>query len=268
LSFEQILFERDKGAAWITLNRPHARNAATETMHAEMLAALEEVRHDRSVNAVVLTGAGDRDFSIGSDVDFLTAAYGSGDFSLFRDYLERFNHLLFTLEELPVPTIAMVNGKARAGGFETIMACDIVLIAEEAMIGDVHTPYGHMPGVGATQRTARKIGFQRSLELIYTGKWLRGSEAVDYGIALRAVPRERLREETEKLVAQLADKTRESLSYIKRATYRGWDLPLRDGVALEVHSYLEYLATSRAPVEIFRENQEKRRLRKASRQDD
>src|SRR5439155_1074763 len=216
---------RRGAGAWLRLNRPHALNATNETMHAELLRAVAEVAADPQVKALVIPGAGDKAFCIGSDLEFLDEAFGSGDFRLFRAYLERLNQIFFALEELPIPTIALVNGKARAGGFELMLACDLAIVAEEALIGDVHTPYGHMPGGGATQRAARRIGLQKALELIYTGRWLTGSEAVESGLALRAVPRAALRSEGEALVERLAMATRESLGFIKRAAYAGWDLP-------------------------------------------
>lgn len=260
-SFETILLSKESGAAWLTLNRPDALNATTPKMFSEISQALNEISADRDMKALVITGAG-KAFCIGSDINFLKAYFESDNLELFRDYLERINKVLFAIEELPIPTIGMVNGKARAGGFELLMACDLIVIAREAKIGDVHTPFGHMPGAGATQRASRKIGMQKALELIYTGKWLSGVEAVEYGLALKAVPLAELTSETQRLVAQLTDKTRDSLTYIKRAVLRGWDLPLRDGIALEVQSYLEYLATSKEPTNIFRANQEKRGTQK------
>jgi enoyl-CoA hydratase/carnithine racemase len=257
--FATIMLERCGASAWLTLNRPNALNATNETMHAELLHALADVGADPQVKALLITGAGEKAFCIGSDLAFLDEAFGSRNFGLFREYLERLNRVFFTLEELPIPTIALVNGRARAGGFELILACDIAIVAEEALIGDVHTPYGHMPGGGATQRAARRVGLQRALELIYTGRWLTGSEAVEWGLALKAVPRAALRSEGEALVKRLAAPTRESLGFIKHAAYAGWDLPLRDGVALEIESYLRYLETCPAPIELYFANQRRER---------
>ena len=263
--FETIALERRSGAAWLTLNRPERLNATNERMHRELLEAFDGCAADEDVKALVITGAGERAFCIGSDIGFLTEAFtGTGGAALFEEYLERLNRVLFALEDLPIPTIAMVNGRARAGGFELVLACDLVLIAAEAEIGDVHTPYGHMPGAGATQRAPRSLGVQRALELIWTGRWLSAREAVDAGLALRAVPRAELAAETEALVARLADKPREALAAVKRCVRQGLELPLRDGVALEVRSYLEYLATSPVPRERFLDNQRRRSVERAA----
>jgi 2-(1,2-epoxy-1,2-dihydrophenyl)acetyl-CoA isomerase/putative hydratase len=182
---------------------------------------------------------------------FLEEAFASEDLTQFRRYLERLNRLLFALEELPVPTIAMVNGRARASGFELVLCCDLVIVAEEAMIGDVHTPYGHIPGGGATPRTVRKLGWQRGIELLFSGRWLTGPEAVEYGLALRAVPADSLREETHALAASFARLPGNSLRYLKRAALSGRDLPLQDALQIEIDTYLAYLRDSPVPRELF-----------------
>jgi enoyl-CoA hydratase/carnithine racemase len=256
--YDTLLVSERNDAIWVVLNRPEALNATTATMLHELGEVISRAHHDEDVRALVLTGAG-RAFCIGSDLAFLSDALKPGNLDQFRDYLIRINSVFLALEALPIPTIAMVNGKARAGGFEMLLACDLVILADDARVGDVHTPFGHMPGAGATQRLPRKIGYQLAFEIICSGRWLTADEAVSCGLAFRAVPRDQLRLATEEVVSSLVDKTRPSLGYIKRAMQRGMGLPLEDGIALESHCYLEYLATCAAPLEAFRVNQERRR---------
>ncbi len=251
--FDQILFERREASGWLSLNRPHARNATTLRMFDEMEQVFEVVRRDRAIRALVLTGAGES-FCIGSDLGQLEKAMTSESLAVFRDYLMRINNVLFALESLPVPTIAMINGRARAGGFEMLLACDFVITAHEALLGDVHTPFGHMPGAGATQRLPRKIGMQRALEIILSGKWLTGQEAVAYGIAISTAPLRDLVSVTESFVRQFTTKPRDCVSQAKRAALSGSDLPLRAAVDLEVQTYLELLATSDEPKQMFLQN--------------
>ncbi len=257
-----ITVERRPSSVWVTLNRPEASNALKppETF-LEFDHVFQEVRSDPSIKVLVITGAGDKAFCIGSDLNLLQEAFRDRNFRLFRDYLYQINSFLFALEELPVPTVAMVQGKARAGGFELLLACDFVIIASETMIGDVHTPFGHMPGAGSTQRLARKVGIQKAMEIILTGKWMSAPEAVQCGLALRSAPFAELSSVTTNFVAQFSDKTRDSLRFSKAALLRGWDLPLHDGIQLEMQSYIEYLATSEEPAEIFWRNQALRRKR-------
>ncbi|MCA1713560.1 MAG: enoyl-CoA hydratase/isomerase family protein, partial [Actinobacteria bacterium] len=208
-----IDLRRDDRVLRVTLDRPHALNAIDE----EMLAGLAEVvriaRTDAGLRAVVISGRGEA-FCVGLDVDLLERAFA--DVAYFRDVLERFNRTLLDLEELDVPVVAAVNGTTRAGGFELVLACDLVLIVEEARIGDVHTRFGVMPGGGATQRAPRKLGPQRAAELIMTSRWLTGAEAVAYGIALRAVPRARLDAAVDEFVGALVDTSRSSIGAVKR----------------------------------------------------
>jgi putative hydratase len=258
-----VLVEHADGVTWVTLNRPEALNATTEEMHYELRAAFEAAAADPCCRVLVLTGAGDRAFCIGSDLAFLAGALSGEDpdFALFEAYLRRLNSVVFALERVPVPTIAMVQARARASGFELAMACDLVLIAEEARIGDVHTPYGHMPGAGASQRGPRKLGLQRTLELLWTGRWLSGREAVEAGLALRAVPRARLRAETTDLAAWIAGMPGDCVRHIKAAVYGGLGLPIEQGVALETQEYLRLLRGSSGPLDGFRAGQAARRAR-------
>jgi 2-(1,2-epoxy-1,2-dihydrophenyl)acetyl-CoA isomerase/putative hydratase len=247
----EVLVEVDDGVAWLTLNRPAALNAMTEQMHGELADACAYITGDTAVRIAVLTGAGERAFCIGSDLAFLDEAFASQDLDRFAAYLHRLNTILTAVEELPVPTIAMVRGRARASGFELLLCCDLVLVAEQARVGDVHTPYGHMPGGGATQRAVRKLGWQRGLELLCTGRWLTGAEAVAYGLALRAVPDAKLRDETGQLAGQLAAHPGTCLRYLKQAALAGRDAPLRDGLQAEIDTYLAYLQHDPVPRELF-----------------
>ena len=157
-----------------------------------------------------------------------------------------------------MPVIAVVHGFALAGGLEVMMACDMALVAEESRIGDQHVNFGLMPGGGSTQRLPRRVGMQRAMELLTTGRWLSGSEAVEWGLALRAVPSDSLDEELETLLGLLRTKSRPGLGWIKSVAVRGHDLPLRDGAALEIMAFVQYFATSSHPAEGIQAFKEKR----------
>lgn len=228
----------DDRVAQITLRRPEAMNAIDEAVLEALTDAVETVRDTPDVRAMVITGEGEH-FCVGLDLDLLRKAFD--DTAYFRSVLERYNDLLFAIEALDVPVVAAVNGTTRAGGFELVLACDIVVIAEEARIGDVHTRFGVVPGGGATQRAPRKLGQQKARELIFTSRWLSGAEAVDYGIALRAVPGERLGDEVDELVGLLTDKSRACIGTVKGLMRDGESLPLREAVDLEIERFVAYL---------------------------
>jgi enoyl-CoA hydratase len=181
------------------------------------------------------------------------------DLAQLNSYVQLLNQCFLQLEELPVPTIALVHGFALAGGLELVLACDMAIVAEDARLGDQHANFGLMPGGGSTQRLPRRVGLPRAMELLTTGRWLTGPESVEWGLALRSVPIERLDQELEGLLASLRGKSRTGLGWIKSVTQRGRDLPLRDGLALEGLAFVQYFATSPHPREGIRAFKEKRK---------
>ena len=160
VDYNTILLDKSDRIATLTLNRPKALNGISFEMMDEIDAALDDLRADAGIKALVITGAG-RAFSVGADIGLLTDAFADEKNGRFRYFLERINASLLNLEALPIPVIAKVNGLARAGGFEIILCCDLAVVADEARIGDNHTMFGVMPGGGATQRAPRKIGLAK-----------------------------------------------------------------------------------------------------------
>jgi enoyl-CoA hydratase/carnithine racemase len=229
--------------AYLTLERPEALNSIDESVLAAFPDVLTRIRDDSRVKAMVITGAGDA-FSVGLDIDLLGRAFG--DVSYFRDVVERLKAILLDIEALPVPVIAAVNGLARAGGFELILASDIVLIANEARIGDTHVAFGIIPGGGASARAPRRLGIQRAREILLTGRWLRGPEAAAYGLAARAVPRAQLDDEVERTVAQLRPLSRAALAATKALLNETAELPLREALAVELDRFEAFLRTPTA----------------------
>jgi 2-(1,2-epoxy-1,2-dihydrophenyl)acetyl-CoA isomerase/putative hydratase len=172
--------------------------------------------------------------------------------------LDRYNALLFRLEALPVPVVAAVNGTCRAGGFELMLASDLALAADEARIGDVHTPFGVMPGAGSTQRLPRLIGMQRAMELIFTGRWLGGREASGLGLVLRSVPRAELAAAVEELVDHFRSASRTCLAEVKAVMRDGAGRDIRTAVQLETERFMAYLERSRDATEGFSAFRERR----------
>jgi len=246
MEYTNIKLERENAVATIRLNRPAALNALSPELLGEFSAALAEVRDDQSLKALVVRGEG-RAFCSGADLIAMDAAFA--DQSRLSRYLDMVNACLFQLEELPVPVIAAVHGFALAGGLELMLACDMAIAAEDARIGDQHVNFGLIPGGGSTQRLPRRIGMQRAMELLTTGRWLSGKEAAEWGLVLRAVPLEKLDQELEELLSPLRTKSRPGLGWIKSVAMRGRDLSLRDGVALESLAFAQYVATSTHPSE-------------------
>ena len=255
MEYTNIKIGQEESVATVTLNRPDALNALSPDLLEELSHALDQVHHDQAVKALVVRGEG-RAFCAGADLLFFDAIFA--DLAGLDPYVELLNRCFLQLEGLPIPTLAVVQGFALAGGLELAMACDMVIAAEDARLGDQHANFGLMPGGGSTQRLPRRVGMQRAMELLTTGRWLSGAEAVDWGLALRAVPADRLNEEVESILSALRPKSRTGLGWIKSITQRGQDLSLRDGLALERSAFVQYFATSPHPQEGITAFKEKR----------
>ena len=255
MEYTNIKLEKENLVATIRMNRPDAMNALNPGLMEEFTSAIDEVEKDDGIKALVIRGEG-RAFCAGADLPYFETAFA--DPATLDQVLNGMNTMLFKLEALPIPVIAVVHGFALAGGLELLMACDMVIAAEDARIGDQHVNFGLMPGGGSTQRLPRRVGMQRAMDLLTTGRWLSGTEAVEWGLALRAVPTEALDDELEKLLAQLRTKSRPGLGWIKSVTVRGQELALREGVALERRAFAQYVHTSSHPSEGIQAFKEKR----------
>ncbi|MEV3964224.1 enoyl-CoA hydratase-related protein [Nocardia sp. NPDC050193] len=191
-----ILVERHDAVTVVTLNRPEVRNAldgATVTAVGQVLAAAE---HDDTVRAIVLTGAGERAFCSGMDLKAfatgasLTTETGPG-------------LAIFTQRIYPKPIIAAVNGAAVAGGFELVLACDLVVAAEEATFGLPEVKRGLVAAGGATN-LPRRIPLPLALEIALTGNWMTAARAFQIGLVNRVVPRDQVLSEALSLAQTIA----------------------------------------------------------------
>jgi putative hydratase len=239
----------------VRLDRPGALNAIDEAVLEKLDGVLGQIERDDSVRALVLTGTGET-FCVGMDLACLER--GFRDHAYFYSFLERLGAVLLRMEALPVPVIAAVNGLTRAGGFEIVLASDLVLIANEARIADDHGRFAVLPGGGATQRAPRKLGWQRAADLILTARWIEGPGAVEYGIALRSVPRAELPAAVEELVDRLRGKSRAFLGAAKAAMRDGASLSVEDAVRLEIDRFIQHLERSPDALEGFNAYREKR----------
>lgn len=240
---------------YFVMDNPRELNGITEETLDELERVCGEVEASTSCRALVITGVDDV-FCVGLHLRVLDR--GFRDHAYFRSVLERYNPILFRLGRLPVPVVAAINGTCRAGGFELLLAADLVLVANEARIGDVHTPFGVMPGGGSTQRLPRVVGMQRAMDIILTGRWLDGREAAALGLALRSVPRGELDAAVEDLVAHFRSGSRRCLSEVKAVMRDGIGLDLGSAVSLETERFMRYLEQSRDATEGFTAYRESR----------
>jgi enoyl-CoA hydratase/carnithine racemase len=180
----------------ITLDRPHRLNAFTAASYAALADALRRADGDPGVDVLLIEGAG-RAFSSGVDLDELA----SGDRQAFAD---TFGDLLVALTELTKPLIAGVHGAAVGFGATLLLHCDIVVVADDARIRFPFTALGTAPEAGSSWLLPRRIGAQRAADLILTSRWVSGAEAVELGLASRAVPVDEVPDVTRQVAAQVA----------------------------------------------------------------
>jgi enoyl-CoA hydratase len=234
-----VRVERDGGVATVTLDRPDALNAITRDMLLQLGAALEELAADESVQVVVLTGEG-RAFSAGVDLKAL------GDRNLtdgaVGDHLDVPGRAVITaLTTMPKVVIAKVNGFCFTGALELALACDLIVVADEAKLGDTHAKFGLRPSWGMSQRLIRLAGVARARLLSYTAATFTGAQAAEWGIAAQAVPQAELDETVRALADTIRSHSAGALAAYKDLYREALDGGLADGLAYE--------AATRYPIE-------------------
>ena len=199
--YSEIDVRTDDGVATVTLDRPEALNAITPTMLGELNDAFDAIAADDSVIIAVLTGRG-RAFSAGVDLKALgRRELVDGKIGDILDLPARL--LTAQLSTMRPIVIAKVNGYCFTGALEIAMACDLMVVAQEAKLGDTHAKFGLRPTWGMSQRLPRLVGFARARELSYTARMFGGEEAVAYGLAARSAPAAELDDAVAGLVAEI-----------------------------------------------------------------
>ncbi len=229
LSLETVLYEKKGGIAYITLNRPKVLNALNKTAVADLRVAFEGTRDDSEIHGVILTGAGDKAFIAGADINELAT-----DTPVQAEEKTRRGQDVMTLiENLGKPVIAAVNGFALGGGCEAALACTIRLAAENAKFGFPEVKLGIMPGYGGTQRLPRLVGKGAALQLILTGAMIGAQEAYRIGLVNEVVSQAELISRAEAILTQMAANAPLSVKYALQAVNNGLETSLSEGLLLE-----------------------------------
>jgi enoyl-CoA hydratase/carnithine racemase len=228
-----VLCEIRDGVATITLNRPGAANALSMELAAAIGHAFTRVRHEDSVRAVIVTGAGDRAFCAGADLKERRAM----TLEETRSFLRSLNAVIDAVAVFPRPVIAAINGAAFGGGLELALACDFRLAADSAELGLVETRLGIIPGAGGTQRLARLAGVAVAKELILTGRRVSAARAKELGVVHDVVPAADLLAAAGRLAAELAGAGPLAVTQAKRAIDGGLQLPLAEALVHERDCY-------------------------------
>src|SRR5437773_3062755 len=200
MAFDNLILERDGAVASVTVNRPKVLNALNAATLDELRHAALELKHDEGVRAVILTGAGEKSFIAGADINELAVQTPTSG----REHALRGQHVFDLIENLGKPVIAAINGYALGGGCELAMACTLRLAAETAKLGQPEIALGILPGFAGTQRLPRLVGKGKAMELILTGATISANEAERIGLVNRVVPAADLMGEARRLAKLLA----------------------------------------------------------------
>lgn len=255
MSFKLIEIGSDRGVATLALNRPEKRNAISDEMRTELIAALEQVAADRSVRALVLTGNGPG-FCAGGDVAGMQrrmqADPGQVAFNGWSRQ-QRVHHCVRLLFNLPKPTIAAVNGAASGLGADTALGCDFVLAAPEATFSWSYIRRGLVPDGGGMYLLPRRVGLAKAKELIFSGRMVTAHEALELGIADRLAEPGRLLLAAQAWARELSEGSATALalgkSILNRSLESSVDTILAEGSQAQGICYTS--AEHRAAVEAF-----------------
>jgi len=201
-----VRVEVEEGIGWVILNRPEKRNAMSPTMNREMCDVLQALELDDAVKVLVLTGAGES-WTAGMDLkEYFREVDQAQEIVQEKIRRDASTWQWKLLRMYAKPTIAMVNGWCFGGGFSPLVACDLAIASETAVFGLSEINWGIPPGNLVSKAMADTVGHRKALEYIMTGETFTGREAAEMGLVNRAVPLDKLREETIALARKLAEK--------------------------------------------------------------
>jgi enoyl-CoA hydratase len=229
LSLETVIYEKKGRIAYVTMNRPKVLNALNHAALADLRSAFEDAREDESIRGVILTGAGDKSFIAGADINEVAT-----DTPVQAEAKTRGGHdLMDLIENLGKPVIAAVNGFALGGGCEAALACTIRLASDSAKFGLPEVKLGIIPGYGGTQRLPRLVGKGVALQLILSGAMIDATEAHRVGLVNEVVAGAELIGRAEAILNQIGGNAPLSVKYAIEAVNKGMEASLAEGLVLE-----------------------------------
>ena len=229
MSFDNLFLERDGAIAVLTINRPQVLNALNSATIDELRRAVLELKHDRTVGCVIITGAGEKAFVAGADINELAVQRPVQG----KEHALRGQHVFDLIENMGKPVVAAINGYALGGGCELALACTLRIAADTARLGQPEVNLGIIPGYGGTQRLSRLVGKGIALELLLSGRHVMADEALQIGLVNRVVAAADLMAAAKALAAELVAKPPIAVQYIIEAVNRGLEVSFDKGQFLE-----------------------------------
>lgn len=231
MAYNFILVDIDAGVMKITLNRPDVLNSFTLQMAQELHQALDVARAEKSVRAVVITGAG-RGFCAGQDLAAVPLE-GEGKLDLGIIVRQTYNPVIATLRKLNMPVVCAVNGVAAGAGANLAIACDIVIASENASFIQSFSKIGLVPDTAGTFFLPRSIGLPMATALMMTGEKITAARAAEIGMIYKVVPQDQLESEAMTLARTLAQMPTKALALTKRALNASFTNDLDEQLQLE-----------------------------------
>ena len=229
MAFDNLLLERDGHVALVTINRPKVLNALNSQTLDELRRAALDLKRDDDVRVVIVTGAGDKSFVAGADINELAVQSPTAG----REHALTGQHVFDLIENLGKPVIAAINGYALGGGCELAMACTLRIAADTAKLGQPEINLGLIPGYAGTQRLSRLVGKGKAMEIILTGSPISAPDAERIGLVNRVVPAAELMTAVKSLAAELARQAPVAMRYIINAINHGLAMPFAEGSVFE-----------------------------------
>lgn len=223
MPYTTIIYTQKEHIAHITLNRPEASNIINQQLAQELEDVCRQINQDNDIYVVIITGAGDRVFCGGSELE---SSQSSGRYSAAT-----------AIASIDQPVITAINGEVLGAGLELALSCDIRLASSEAKFSFPQVAMGLIPMDGGTQRLPRLVGKGKALELILTAETINAEEALAIGLLNKVVAKGELAAEAEVMAKTMTTKGPIALRYAKETVNKGLDLTLEQGLRLEADLY-------------------------------
>ena len=230
----------EEGIALVTINRPKVLNAVDFPTIKELGRVFDSLEEDKSVRAVILTGAGEKAFIAGGDIAAMNALKWPDE---AREFVATGHRVISAIERSSKITIAAINGFALGGGTEIALCFDIRIASEKAKLGLPEVGVGLIAGWGGTQRLSRLVGKGKAKELIFTGEMVDANEALRIGLVNRVVPAEELIETCKKIARKILGNSPIAVLQSKKAINEGLQMSLDHGLKYEAEAWLVNYAT-------------------------
>ena len=235
---DYIILEKDKATAIITISREKALNALNSQVIDELSQAIDVVKADKDIRALIITGAG-RAFVAGADIGVQSVF----DVREGRQWGRRGSAVFREIELLLIPTRAAVGGFALGGGCELALSCDMIVADEKAKFGQPEVSLGITPGFSGTQRLPRRIGTAKAKEMIFTGRMIDAYEADRIGLINKIAESGKLMDEAKTLAESCIKNAPTALRYAKACIDRGMQTDIDTGIAIENELFAMCFAT-------------------------